>query len=150
MAVPTQAEEQLIAAMRASPVTEIKVVELRHELSVRDAYSLVTFAARLAVHAVRIGDASQLEIVLPMLIVDDCVVDWRDILVAMAIIEDCAIRLGIDFAACVQNVTQFATVRRRRTIEEGYLSRPRTRREVEVMGYRAVGVDKELTYVRRR
>ena len=147
--IPTEAEEcLLISIKKAPPITAEDVAAIRRELRRHDAYALVVFATRMAVFAARTNSDSNLKAALVGLAIDDCLVDWRDILVSISIIEDCAIRLGVDFATCIQTVSVLAADERRRTIDEGYLPRPPKLRNVEVMGFTAKGIGGELHYVR--
>ena len=79
------------------------------------------------------------------IIVDDNLVDWRDTLVALLVIEDCAIRLGTELDLVVQDAARVAS-ERRRSIIAGYLARPAEMRRIKVMRIEAIGDGDRLEY----
>jgi hypothetical protein len=148
VAIPTDAELTLLEAMAETvPALVGDLVSVRKNVKeVAHGYSLIQFAIRMAVLAVRRDNPDILITSLPGLILDDDKVDWRDILRALSIIENCAVRLGIEFRPAVENLCQFATPKRRHTIVEGYLVRSPDMRDVRVMGYAAQGEGRTLSF----
>lgn len=150
-AIPMDSEQRLLASIdQEFPIVPDDVAALRGELSRHNAYSLVTFATRMAVFVARTNAASLMEAVSIGLVLDDGLVDWRDMLVALSIVEDCANRLGVDFRACIDRTSTLAADQRRRTIQQGYLTREPKMRDIGVMGFRTEGVGEGLHYIRRR
>ena len=67
------------------------------------------------------------------MVIDDDLVDYRGTLIALALIEDCAFRLGTDLESVMRGAMAVASESRRETVNE-YLSR--------VPGLRGIGVMK--------
>ena len=80
------------------------------------------FAVRMAVYAVRTESPSVLRAGLVCIALDDDVVDWRDLMTVLSLIEYCAGRLGLDFRRSVEDILPLATAERGSTIVNGYLS----------------------------
>lgn len=149
--IPTIPERELLAALRAlDPISDGAIDGIRAQLGTRDAYAMVTFAVRMAVHAARIQDGATLKAALAGLVMDDGIVDWRDILVALSIVEDCAQRTEVQFDSAIREVAKLASAQRRSTIVDGYLTRSPDMRRVEVMGFEAVDTGNEPTFRPRR
>jgi hypothetical protein len=149
--IPLPVEEQLASVIaEMHPANSDHIAAIRDELSRRQAYSLVTFAVRMSVSAVRTNSAPTLHCALLGLVLDDCLVDWRDILIALSIIEECAVRLGVDFANCMASIRDVAVDDRVTTIFDGYLSRPKEMRSVDVMNFQVEGAGETLTFCRRK
>ncbi len=148
MPIPSAFEREFLAVL-GGDVTNQLLKDVRQVINRDDAYSFVTFAVRMAVHAARCKDATPIEKSLWMLSIDDNEVDWRDALVALAIIEDCSAQIGFNFTGRIAELARLAPSRRRKTIEDGYLSRTPEMRDVETLGYKPVNPDSsELSYVR--
>jgi len=148
VSIPAVVEQELLAILDCN-VTDELLKSVRQVISRDDAYSLVIFVVRMAVYAARTKDTTPIEKSLWILSVDDNEVDWRDTLIALAIIEDCSVRSGFDFKTKVQALAKLAPNRRRKTIEDGYLSRTPEMRDVETLGYKPIYPDSaELSYVR--
>ena len=147
--IPLASETEFLKTIETSqPIQPVEIAPARKELSLPQAYSLVIFAVRMAIHAVRTGDPRLLRAGLIGLVVDDSLVDWRDILAACSIIEDCASRLGIDFRHDIEKVVDLATERRQETIVSGFLQREPRMRKPDVMGYTPKEGPDGLYYVR--
>jgi hypothetical protein len=147
VAIPMQSEESLIACLeKISEIPNISVASLRCNLTVRETYRMLVFAVRMAVHAVRINAPHYLRTGLFGLFIDDKMVDWRDFLCALTIIDDCARRLALSLDDEPNLFSDWITVPNREIID-GYLSRSPEMRRVEVMGYVAQNRSDGLCYV---
>jgi hypothetical protein len=146
--IPSTPEQNLLTALEGNPqIDPAELALFRQHLNVRDAYSLVTFAVRMAVWAVRSESPQRLRAGLFTVVIDDGTVDWRDILRALAILEDCSARLGLNFKTEIGQRLDLATDRRRRLISESYLSRQPAMRSPAAMGFRADGSGESFCYV---
>lgn len=146
--VPTIAEHKLYEAIRRlAPLSEEAVCCVRQRLNVDQAYFLVNFARRMAVHAARTKDLAMLMLCAYGFVFDDGLVEWRDIMMDLAIIEDCCGRLGTNIESVMCECTRLASGKRRNTIG-GYLSRPSEMRGLKVMKIAVSGEGTELTYSR--
>ncbi len=149
VAIPIDAERDLLTALPASVSVELLGM-IRPTIQRQDAYTLVIFAVRMAVFAARTKDPIPIKKSLWLLCVDDNEVDWRDVLVALAIIEDCSTNSGTDFRNSLEEVADLAPHRRQHTLREGYLGRTPEMRAVETFGYQVLHPGSEaMTYVRR-
>jgi hypothetical protein len=148
--IPTDAElafHENFEKIRLSPEV---VNALQPLLTSRDALSLIIFAVRMAIFAVRRHDKNLIEKAIWAICLDNNIADWRDALVALAIIEDCAKRLSMDFGTLIGKWLYLAPPKRLRTIEEGYLARSNAMRTVQVMGYTAsISSDGMLEYIKK-
>jgi len=148
LSIPSAFEQKFLTLL-SGDVTNQLLESVRQNISRNDAYSLVIFAVRMAVHAARTKDTAPIEKSLWILSVDDNDVDWRDTLIALSIVEDCSARSGFNFTNRIAELAQLAPSRRRKTIEDGYLSRTPEMRDVETLGYKPINPDSnELYYVR--
>jgi hypothetical protein len=145
---PMEAEIRLYMALKKSVlIIEQEVNDVRSWLLFEQAYFLVNFARRMAVFAARTNDVDILIRCTIGFVFDDSLVEWRDILIDLSIVEDCAIRLGTDLVTAMEGSLRFASDKRRDTIV-GYYSRPQEMRGLEVMRVAVSGSGSELTYTR--
>lgn len=148
--IPLPSEQALLEAIEQSaPLGEAELLPFRKNLTIRDTYSLLIFAVRMAILAARTGAPGIFRAGLLGVVVDDEVADWRDVLTALSIIEDCASRIGLDFRSELEKALELATEGRRKTIHEGYLSRSPEMRTTRIMGFVPSGEGKSLRYVHR-
>ena len=144
--LPLPEESALVGRL---PLTSQRLLidTLRIQVDGDMAYGLVSLATRLAILSVRNGDPELLKKGLWGILVDDGLVDWRDILRALSVIDDCARRVGFPIEPFLRESAEFATEKRKHTILEGYLSRPSALRMPEIMGLKARGAASNLVYV---
>lgn len=109
-------------------------------------YSVVIFGVRLAVLAVRSGEPELYRLGVLALAAGSPKVDWRDVLGAFAIFENCGARLGVHFQAELESVVLFSEEAKLRPTIEGYFSRADELRTVEVMGLVQSGSDRDLSF----
>jgi hypothetical protein len=148
--LPTELETKLVVAMeRASPLQAEAVRLLREHLSVRDAYALATFAVRMALLAARTARPQLVELALIGLLIDDGVLDYRDLLRALALTEYCAACVGTDFETLIGKMLPLASAGRSAFIRDTYLSRPPDARSLEAVGYAAAGTGLDLHFTSR-
>jgi hypothetical protein len=131
------------------PECRADIQPIADQLTTRQSYSLVIFSVRMSVYSVRQREAVLLLNALPALVIDNDSVDWRDILVALSIVEDCASRTGLNASTALENIARIASFDRADTIREGYLSRAPNMRAVNVMGFVAIEDQHGVQYVRR-
>lgn len=146
--IPSGDELLLLEALKSRrPTQRADLKPIADQIDPGAAYSLVIFAVRMAIHSARQRESSALLAALPALVVDDDFVDYRDLLGALSIIEDCAARIGLDASAVFEQVAGLASPRRSGTIRNGYLARTPDMRIPAVMGFRAVEDKDGLQYV---
>lgn len=138
----------LQAVHSAGPLSEGMVAQLGQEVDLAQSYLLLDFAVRSAIYAVRAGSPRALHNGAFALVLDRDLLDYRDVLVALSVIEDCALRLGSDLKSSITPVLGIATEKRRDTIM-GYLGRPPELRGLGVMGMVVSGEGPMLTYSMR-
>jgi hypothetical protein len=74
-------------------------------------------------------------------------VDWRDSIRALSLIEDSARRLGLDLRERMIPLRVLMTERQARTIFEDYFERPSEMRSIGVMRFRAIDTREGLLYI---
>jgi hypothetical protein len=150
-AIPIEPEKRLLEALARIGQFELaEIPVVRQALTIRDAYSLVTFTTRMAIFSVRSGSTVPILTTIAMIVIDDGLVDWRDVLTALSIIEDCAARMSLDIGELLNSVIPLATEKRRHSIRNGYLGRPVAMRSPAVMGFVPSGENASFLFVRRR
>jgi hypothetical protein len=122
--IPLPAELELARAFRDSPPRlRADFGSAETPFKRRDAHTLVVFAVRMAIHSVRVNDPGILIDCANALVVDNDLADYRDILVALSIIDECARRVGLDGTVIFDTVANVATAERRDLIRKGYINR---------------------------
>jgi len=148
--IPADGELELLSTIeRCSPVLESDLLPFRKSLTIHDAYSLVIFAVRMAILGARTNRSQTLVGGLLGLVIDDDILDWRDIVRALSIIDYCGSCLGIDFGRAIDRFLPLASMRRQQIIRDGYLGREPEMRAIDFMGFSAVGDDESMKFVRR-
>ena len=148
--IPADTETALAAAFRDAPPSRAEdYSELRSSLSFRNCYACVTFGVRMAILAVRTDDIALLKVAMYGLILDNGQMDYRDMLGALAIVEECANRLGQDFTTEVSAVYDLIEDADVRATLDGYLSRSPEMRDVEVMGFTVIDQEEGLCFKSR-
>lgn len=146
--IPFGAELELMEALsNIDGITRDSLVQLRNALTRRQAYELVIFAVRVAVCSVRTNSARLVDSAILAFLVDDCLVDWRDSIRALSLIEDSARRLGLDLRERMIPLRVLMTERQARTIFEDYFERPSEMRSIGVMRFRAIDTREGLLYI---
>jgi hypothetical protein len=149
-AIPMKSENAILDSLEdAERLTRNAVIPIRDQLGLRQSYSMVIFAVRMAVLAVRTNTQHYLKAGFLGLAVAGRQVDWRDLLGALSIIEDCANRLGLEFRVEIEQCVALMADEARETLIDGYLSRLPEMRKVEVMGFVAQNCEAGLCYVCR-
>lgn len=147
--IPTANESKLVKALgESAPVSLGEIEQLRSQITVRESYWLLVFTLRMAVLAVRTTDARVLKSALLGAIIDDDVLDWRDVLIALSLLEYCAKSLGVDLPAEFGELVTVASLHRRATIAL-YFRRPSDWRTPEIMGYRPDGQGTSFSFKRK-
>jgi hypothetical protein len=146
---PAGDEPLLLEALKNHrPTQRADLKPIAEQLNVKAAYDLATFAVRMAIYSARQGESSALLTALPALVMDDDLVDYRDTLRDLSIIEDCAARIGLDASTAFGQVAGIASRARAGTIRNGYLSRTPDMRAIAVMGVTAIEDEDGLQYVK--
>lgn len=143
----TPPEEKLYSALQTESIPEAeKVSVLRVGFDWSDCYSIVIFSVRLAVLAVRNTQPEIYKLGVLALVAGIPKLDWRDVLGAIAIFENCGSRLGIrlqDELKLVSYLTKGGDVQ---STIDGFFSRADEMRSIEVMGFAEFGTGKEFTF----
>ncbi len=146
---PFDAEGMLLMRLKETmPLVASDVTPIRELLDLNGAYHLETFAKRMANHAVRVKDPSLINPCAYGFVFDNDFVEWRDVLIDLAIFEDCAQRLEVDFDGLFGEIAGLCTAKRKETIVDGYLVRAPNMRGLEIMKVEASGPDHDLIYTR--
>jgi hypothetical protein len=147
LVIPTDAELQLLEAIGGlMPITQNEIAVIRSQLDMDDSYDLLIFAVRMGVLAARTNTPRTLLLSLVGLVIDNSL-DFRDVLTALSIMENCATRLGIDFCKTTQDLRSLASDRRWKTIGEGYCARERAWREIGIFGFTTTGAGDTLNFL---
>ncbi len=143
----TKQEQALLDLLSDSELSvEQQVSTLSKDRDWSDCYSLVIFAVRLAILAVRQEQQRPYRIGLAALVAGSPKVDWRDVLGAFAIFNVCGKRIGIDFQAEVEPIAACGDADKLRPTLDGFFSRDDEMRAVDVMGFQECGAGDSLTY----
>ncbi len=148
--IPTPEEKILVELFFGNLSIEASLVEIiRKSLSRKDAYSLLVFSLRMGVLSVERNDKRFLQAAFWGLFADDDLLDWRDVLVSLSILEDCLSRINGEITDLIHKNIELATEKRRKTMLDGYLRRSLNMRHVEAMGFKAIfKQDGRLSYVK--
>ena len=140
-------EEKLYSALQTESLSEAeKVSVLRVGFDWSDCYSIVIFGVRLAVLAVRNTQPETYKLGVLALAAGIPKVDWRDVLGAFGIFENCGNRLGIRFQDEFKLVADITDVGSVQPTIDGFFSRDHEMRSIEVMGFTECGTGKEFTF----
>ena len=144
--IPMPAELALLGAIeRSVPVAAEEVASIRSGLTLWQGYLLLCFALRMGVYAVHTNNRAALYAGTFGLVADGDLVDWKDVLIYLSIVEDCASRLGTDLESAVRPHIHLASEERRETIAE-YVSREPEMRGLGVMRVAVSGSGSTLAY----
>lgn len=139
LSIPSETEASLIDALQRITKPQLSDIgRIRQMLSFRDCYTFLIFAVRMALLGARRGNASLLRSGLIGLIVDNGQVDYRDILCALSIIENCASRIHVDLQGEIRLLNPLIEDDRLRQTIEGYFSREPQMRQTNVMGFEMI------------
>jgi hypothetical protein len=140
-------EQELLESLRECGLSiEQQIFTLVKERDWSDCYSLVIFAVRLAILAVRQRQPSTYRTGLVALVAGSPKVDWRDVLGAFAIFDVCGKRVGINFQAEVEPIAGCGDAEKLRSTLDGFFSRDAEMRAVDVMGFQECGEGETLTF----
>lgn len=143
-------ETQLLIALGDTQISDReKINALAAELDASTTYDVSIFAVRLAIFAARTGDSTILKTGLLPLIAAGLQLDWRDMLRALAIFENCAARIGCDFRQALECAIKPIQDESLLTTITGYFARSDEMREIDVMGFRQIGEGPELNFAPR-
>jgi hypothetical protein len=115
-------------------ISAADATEIRASLNILDCYTLAAFAVRMAVYAARSGNPEPMQrAMVSFVLIGEDGLDWRDEIIYLSIINDCAVRIGIDLRATILAYESVASVRRKNQLagqHRGYAS-------IESMGLRS-------------
>jgi len=145
--IPTSAEMSLVRVFEALfPRCRDDLAPIARGLNVDQSYRVAAFSVRVATLAARTNAIHLLRAGTLGLVVDDNLVDYRDVLMGLSVVDDCTSRLGADLGFVMQDAISVASDRRRDTIVREYLSRLPAWRGIGPMGVEAFGEGETLTY----
>ena len=148
--IPFAAEFELAQfLLNGKMLTAYELATVRSALTFRQAYYWVIFSVRIAVNSVRISECNLIEASTWGVVIEDGLVDWRDLLVALSIIEDCASRVGVNFQQLLENKIGLGSEKLQKTIRDGYLARSPEMRSTKVMGYVAIDNGSNFGYLKK-
>jgi hypothetical protein len=142
---PFPAEVEFARALRQYRGEKIDFGALRKELTIVDSYHLSIFAVRTAVFAAQSSSPEVYRDALFASMIDDNV-DYRDLLGALSIMEDCANRLGLDFSAELDAAFVIATTERQHIIRDVYLETSAELRTPQIFNFVIEGEGRNLQY----
>jgi hypothetical protein len=120
---------------------------MRAKVGRREARILDTFVMRMAILAVRRADPEIIKKSIVGLFLDNDVLDYRDVLTTVSIVNDCASRVGIDPREVIARFQAIANAHRWSTIIDGFFSRTPEMKKPETMGYKAIDGPDGIEYV---
>lgn len=145
---PRPAELDLLSFLgQYGRVSSDEIEPVRQDTALYEAYAFLQFSCRMAIFAARHSDVDVLQTAQIDLVIDNKDVDYREVLILLSIIEDCAIRLGTPLKAVLEEFIPLAVPARQSTIR-GYLQRPTAMRGPECMGVAVTGAGGTLSYRR--
>ena len=143
--IPTESEKKLLHSIQESMSLSNQDWPSVDE-KVRHAYQCAVFAVRMAVYAVRMNDRRILKAGAFGLVFSNGQIDWRDLLKALSIIDDCCKRLNVELEkALPESVNRNGM---QDTIK-GYLLRESEMRDLDVMGIHTEETAQGLVYKNR-
>jgi hypothetical protein len=151
ISIPSETEKSLVNALqRMSNPQPKEIAQFRRQLGFRESYKLLIFAVRMGILAARRGDASLLQAGLIGLVLDKGHVDYRDLLGALAIIEECSLRVHLDLHEELRSVAPLIEDARLRDTIDGYFAREPQMRQTEVLGFKIVDSKEGLAVIENR
>jgi hypothetical protein len=150
LSIPLPSEQQVVDLFsQGEPPTLDDVTLIRARLDRQSAMDLAILGLRMAVLGVRKGSRSFVPPSTACLLIDDELMDWRDVLGALSIANHCASRLNIDFDQLIQSMIGLAANGRRSLVLNDYVARTPTMRDIGTMGFVATGSGEDFTILRR-
>jgi hypothetical protein len=144
--LPFPPERKFLDAIDGFPrIAAEELRDVRASLQYKDFYVLTTFAARMAILAVRTRDRALLRRAVIAFLIDDHLVDYRDALGRVAVLNDCAARLGADLEHLLRPHRDFCYDCRWRLMQ-GFFQRLPEQKEVQVFGFHACEGEDGLEY----
>ena len=143
--IPTSFEEELLSSITAAMDAGCQEWPSVGN-AIRGGYQSAVFAVRMAVYAARESDSRILEAGLYGLVFSNGQVDYRDLLKALSIIDDCCQRLNVELANVLPAHVDLNGMQD--TIK-GYLLRDAEMREIDVMGIHTEETPDGLVYKNR-
>jgi hypothetical protein len=147
--VPTEAELDLLRSLENfGTLTLDDVAETRVRIDLSNAWRLFGFALRMSLHAAQSNSPSILKLSFIGFVLDPDLLDYRDILVRLSMVEDIANRLNVNFIGMVESMVTLASENRARTLKD-YLNRTPKLRSLATMGLIVSGSGPTLGYSTR-
>jgi hypothetical protein len=134
--IPSGNELRIVQSVEEfKPPFSNSLESLRDGLNLEQAYQVIILALRLAVLAVRTQSVKALDPAILFLSLENGLVDWRDTLRALSILEDCSRTLDADFQKKMEEMKPVMGDKLKKTIFEGYLVRTIEARTISAMGF---------------
>ena len=122
--------------------------EIRSLVDVTLAGTLLSYSMRMAILAVRGRDVRRLRDAVMGLVVDNDLVDFRDLVTHACLVYDAAKRTGVDPESLFRAAMRYAIAGRRRLLED-YLAGPSYNKSIQSMGFDAVETKHGFAYQMR-
>ena len=122
--------------------------ELRSRVDASLAGLLLVYSMRMSILAVRHREKHRLYDAAMGLVIDNDLLDYRDVLTVACLIYDAATRIGIDPSMPIRDAMTHATLARRNLLE-GYLTGPSYTKSITSMGFEALKTKHGFTYQMR-
>jgi hypothetical protein len=119
---------------------------IRREVDLKLSAKLLAFAVRMASAAAREGEDHFLKSGFMALVLDNNVIDERDIYLVACILGDAAHRLGVSVDAMIRSTALFATNERSTILRNGFLRGPSYMRSLKSMGVELIDTPDGLAY----
>lgn len=147
--LPTESELRVFAVLeQSSLVPREELVPIVTRLNSFNSYNFAIFAIRMAILAVRTGDARPFRLGLVGMVVDEGGIDWRDVIRALSLLEHCASMLGLNLRDEIGPWCEIASCRRKRQIDE-YFEEEAGARGIWSMGFITEGAGPSFHFVMR-
>lgn len=149
ISIPTRAEAQVIDQMRSAGVSDRQLMDAFVNVCEFPACcDIMIFGIRVGVLAVRTSSPPLFRLALVPCLAAAARIDWRDRLRALAVLEDCASRLGLDFQSeLLRSTNDLLDDDELMGSIAAYLGRTDDMRRLDVMGIHAVDHGGQTIYL---
>jgi hypothetical protein len=141
------AEVELEDALNESISSPAALSEARSRIDLNLAARLIAFSLRQSTMAVRSRDCKHIKAGTLSLILDDDLLDIRDVYLALAVLGDASVRIECPFDEIFRVAASLATSQRSAVITNGFLAGPNYVRSIRSMGVELRETNEGLVYV---
>lgn len=135
-----------VAAM-GPDLSAADISSLRTSMTYWEAYNFIIVALRLAVLSTRTRSVAFLDSSIIILLMTNSLVDWRDTLRGLAVLDDCCTSLNVSLRDKMDQFTHLMNGELKRIIYEGFLKREKVMQSLTVMGIARKQAPDGITYV---